>query len=177
MKFEEAELVMTNDGDFYRGFTAATTRAARHFNVTRAFRRLFPDEIVTEKKIQMLLFHYEKEWSHNSEPKYPSRTMAIAASIMKRTNVDDELQSNFKSGEPMSTPKLIETIHYVNGVDVRKLSDDQLISIIAQREFEIGKLNSTKQVPARLKKRASELQTELDMLVAFLDSLDSTPTT
>jgi hypothetical protein len=193
VKFEEAELVMTNDGEFYRAFTSVISTTARHSVVTKAFSRLFPEETVTEKKIQMLRTHYEKEWLAESRQKYPSRSVAIAASIEKRVNVDDdESQSDPQSyvmkintsgyitgfGEaPVSNVKLIDTVHYVNGIDVRKLSDDQLISIIREREMEIAKLNSTSKKPARLQKRAAELQVELDALVAFLDSLDSTPST
>lgn len=188
MKFEEAELVMTNDGDFYRAFLAMRSSAQRHDIVLRYFRKLFPQELATERKIQMLRIHYEKEWLSEEKQKYPSRSAAIAASIEKRVNVDDDKPQSFVMkvetcnfisgfGETMSTPKLMETIHYVNGVDVRKLSDEQLINIIREREAQIAQLNSTKQVPARLKKKAAELQVELDALVSFLDNLDNPSTT
>jgi hypothetical protein len=174
MRFEEAEIVMTNDGDFYRGFTASTSPSARHFNVARAFRRLFPNELGTEKKIQMLRVHYEKLWIKQDESSDVQPPKPVTESSEHIVTLSGHVTGY---GVCMSTPKLMETIHYVKGVDVRKLSDDQLIAIIREREIEIAKLNSTQKVPARLKKRATELQAELDAVVAFLDSLDSTPTT
>lgn len=186
MKFEEVELVMTNDGEFYREFINTKSNDYRHYIVTKHFRRLFPEEIVTEKKVQMLRIHYEKEWLSDEKLRYPFRSNALAASTAKEVNVDDDQQSLMMKintsgyitgfGElTVSTPKLLDTIHYVNGIDVRKLSDDQLLSIIQERETEIAKLNSTTKKPARLQKRVAELQTELDAFVTFLDNLDNPP--
>ena len=172
MKFEEAEIVMTNDGTFYHHFTSAISPSGRHFSVAKAFRRLFPGEMATERKIQMLRIHYEKIWMKQDESSDVQSPKPVTESTEHVVTLSGYVTGY---GVCMSTPKLMETIHYVNGVDVRKLSDDQLVTIIAQREFEIGKLNSTQKVPARLKKRIAELQAELDALVAFLDGLDSPP--
>lgn len=170
MKFDEAEIVMTNDGNFYREFIKRTTPATRYNTIERHFRRLFPQEVVTNKKIRMLQIHYEKMWlqlDQNADVCSPQPTSNPHSVV----TVDGGYITGY--GVTMSIPKLMETIHYVNGVDVRKLSDDQLITIIRDREMEIAKLNSTGKKPARLQKRANELQAELDALVTFLDGLDT----
>lgn len=171
MTFEEVELVLCNESEFYNAFRAARTPGSRLFIVGRYFKKLFPDELVTDKKARTLRIHFEKLWL-NIEPDQDSYTQPRSCVIKADT-------FTITSGDtmPASKAKLIETVHYVNGVDVRNLTDDQLIAVIRERELEIAKLNSTTRVPARLKNRANELQAELDALVAFLDGLDNPPST
>lgn len=168
MKFNDAEVVMSSDSTFYHAFIKCRTDSYRHSAVAKAFKRLFPNEIGDERKIRALLNYYSKRWeSHGVYDKSVLKPEPVATLMMSNGYVTGY-------GVTMSTPKLMETIHYVNGVDVRKLSDDQLITIIRDREMEIAKLNSTGKKPARLQKRANELQAELDALVTFLDGLDTT---
>lgn len=163
MNFTEVELVMCNDGTFYRAFTGSTTTGGRLYMVGRYFKYLFPNETVTDKKIRTLRIHFEKLWLNIQPPEETSQPFESTTTAM--------------SGDTMPAPKtkLLQTVHYVNGVDVTALTDDQLISVIREREMEIAKLQSNTHMPARLKNRAAELQAELNALVEFLDNLDRKP--
>ncbi len=135
--------------------------------VGRFHKILFPREVLNELRVATLRVHFEQLWM-NIEPPADFDTSEFS---------NPPQTTNAMSGDPMPAPKtkLLQTVHYVNGVDVTALTDDQLISVIREREQEIAKLQSNTHMPARLKNRAAELQAELNALVEFLDNFDRNP--
>lgn len=76
--------------------------------------------------------------------------------------------NTIKRKTPMSIK--IETITFVNGQDVNKMSDDQIFDTIAATEQEIARLNSTEHKPASLQKRIDGLVAGIEQLVALSDA-------
>ena len=67
-------------------------------------------------------------------------------------------------------PITVETRTFVNGVDAKQLSDDNIFAKIAEAEAEIERLNKIKRKPKALQARIDALTAGIDALVALSDA-------
>jgi len=71
----------------------------------------------------------------------------------------------------------IETITYVNGTDVRELTNEQITELIRSEEEALEALAKLKARPKRVKADIAKRQATLDRLVKILDDMDEGPQT
>lgn len=67
----------------------------------------------------------------------------------------------------------IKTATYVNGVDVRKLSNNDIMTLIADANARIEQLEKTDPRPNRLNKEVEKLRDGVQQLVKLLDEIDA----
>lgn len=61
---------------------------------------------------------------------------------------------------------------FVNGTDVKDLSDDQIVVLLRGVQFQIDTLNSVKPLPLRFAKKIQELEDGRRDLIALLDGIE-----
>lgn len=82
-----------------------------------------------------------------------------------------DLDVNTKEKPPM---KFIEHKTFINGTDVKNLSNDQLLGIIAGKQAELKKYDELgAKVPKRLQKHVAKIRADLDELVKVMDDADA----
>ena len=83
-----------------------------------------------------------------------------------------EFPPSTEKEEPMNTQPTtaFETVHYVYGTDVTKMTDDQLVEAIKQVEAEIAKLDVVKTKSKKIDAKKAELN---EMLAKIVDTLDA----
>ena len=85
-----------------------------------------------------------------------------------------EFPPSTEKEEPMNTLPTVavafETVHYVYGTDVTKMTDDRLVEAIKQVEAEIAKLDVVKTKSKKIDAKKAELN---EMLAKIVDTLDA----
>ena len=108
---------------------------------------------------------------------YTDLTLSSPEHLDKTADADLESPEYFinpinEKGTEMSSIE-IKHVTLINGVDITKLSDDQIFDTIAKLEQSIESLDRLKHRPKALERRIESLKTQIKTLVDFSDSRDA----
>lgn len=117
------------------------------------------DADVLTATLAILFDHYKEE--AGMPDNYPFYQIAI-------TQSNAAFPPKNKTEESPMIPE-IKTVTYVDGVDIKKMSDTQLFDRIATLEAEIGRLESIKSKPKKLISTIDELKAAIQAIVALMD--------
>ena len=109
-------------------------------------------------------------WHSQDADQYHQQRRLLAESLAIKPTNPCELAPEPEKEEPMSNKITFSTITYINGADVTKMTDEQLIDAIKTIEGEIAALSAVKTKSSKITTKIAEAESTLAQVVAVLDA-------
>jgi len=184
---DELQLVLENEGEFYRSFVHLTcTQKARMLIEAwlrnHAISRMQANAYDRELLSQHFCWHWDVDLKRHPEDaawlfdKFNLKEANVALNRPpKSARPCDEPHPSFTPPPENLMTKLIkiESRVFVNGTDVSNFADADLYNLIAEQEKAIGELEKIQTKPKRLQNEIAERRAGIEALVKMLDERDT----